>query len=231
MARISDTEFGIALKLAAGRCVAADEELFMSLDISDTEVSPRVREKIMRAARLDEWKFVRQLALKIVKTASLLVMSAVVLIFAAAMCIQPIRAAFLDAVRTWYEDYISIEFEEKEFTGEFQAMLPTYIPKDWYVFKEQINEVSVEYIIKNGDGRELGYTQHKSDTTLNILIDNTNCTEEIIALKNGEEAYLYKHDDNSYHIIWMDKYKFEIFTNGLELKQLMKIVNSIKPIE
>ena len=44
------------------------------------------------------------------------------------MSIEPVRAAFIEAVVTWYEDYFLVSFQKSQVDTEFVPMEPTYIP-------------------------------------------------------------------------------------------------------
>lgn len=90
--------FDIIMKLAAKACLDAEVAEFDAIDTSNITVSKKTAQKVGRAMRLAAIKDSYSTSvLKKIAIACLLVGT---ILFTTAMCIQPVRAAFWDAIVT-----------------------------------------------------------------------------------------------------------------------------------
>jgi len=106
----NERNFDILMKLAVDKCMEDEIAEFDALDTSDITVPEKTRRKVMNTLRM---KYLREsLGVQIMKRITVACLAIVTVLFAAAMSIQPIRAAFWEAVVTWYEDYIAIRMEK-----------------------------------------------------------------------------------------------------------------------
>lgn len=114
MNRIDDTTLSIVLKLAAKASTDEDVEMYKNLDVSDCEISERVRRKFQRNLAWEFGRSTRQNILRVAKTVVVACLALCTLVFGTAMCIEPVRTAFVEAVITWYEDYIGFRLMREE---------------------------------------------------------------------------------------------------------------------
>ncbi len=167
MTRINDFELNIAIKIAADRCLADDVDKFMTLDIKNTVVDPRVEKRVSRKVRFDEWKNVRRVSAGILKYAAIVLVSAVSLFFAASMTIQPVRAAFFGAIVTWYENFIDVRYGEdvdevNNIVNE-DELVPAnlkYIPSGWSITSEDKRSNSYLCTIMNFEDGIILFSQY-----------------------------------------------------------------------
>ena len=237
MTKISDFELNIALKVGANRCLEADVGEFLGLDTDSSDVAPYVKKRVSRKLNFDEWKEVRAASAKVLKVAMLVLVCGVSLFFAAAMTITPVRAAFFGAITTWYDEYIevrydkTIEEEKVELTGkdpaEFVIKKPKYVPEGFNVVHEYIGRSLYSCDYMNADSGCVFYSQYK-DFEAGIDIDNDVIDTEMITIKNGTvEANVFVYENNSYTVIWKDRYLFYILSEGIDLEEVIKIAESI----
>lgn len=229
MAQISDLEFSVAMKVAAGRWLAADVENFLALDTEKTVVDPRVKKRIERKLELDKWEGVRQITAKTLKYAAIALVTAVSIFFGTTMSIRPVRAAFFGAIVTWYEDHIDVRYDGEDNNAEGIAVKkPTYVPDGWSItFEDTRNGLYLCDITKSDNGC-IRFTQSK-DLENGTGIDNDAYEQETVMLKEDTiEAQLFISEDGGYVLIWKDEYLFKLETENVEMLELIMIAESVK---
>ena len=229
MERISNSTFRLLLQLAAAKSMEADVELFDSLDTSEITISEKVERRILRAIRRDKTAPVRRKWLTALQRAAAVVLIVTTTFFAAAMCIEPVRAAFIHAIVTWYEDYVSIWFGEKEEdapTTIEEVYTIANLPEGWIMEKFGEDNTSVVHMLLGPDGENV-FFQQSVQLGNDHWVDNTNCEEIHIKLQNETPAVLYEYEDGSVYLIWNDTYVF--FMNGINTspEMLIHLANSI----
>lgn len=235
MTRINDFEFSIAMKIAANRCLADDVNLFMGLDTAETVVDPHVEKRVVRRLKYDEWKNVRIVSAKTLKYALIVIVSAVSLFFATAMTIQPVRAAFFNAIITWYEDFIEVRYEDDVAQTEktendtndtsFQISFPQYLPDGLTTTFETVNDF--EYFCELSDGNIIINYIQTMDYENGVLIDSDVIEEEIVYLNDNQEANLFINENGDFTLVWKNKYMFVLKGTNISLDEIIKIAESI----
>ena len=232
MTRITDFEFNIAMKIAANRCLSADVREFTALDTENTAVDPHVEKRVVRKLKFDEWKNIRRVSAVTLKYAAIALATAVSLVFGAAMTIQPVRAAFIGAIVTWYEDYIDVRYEddnpEISDADDFVAAKPGYLPDGWSITSEHSDDLFYSCDITNSDSGFIHFSQ-TTDLENGVAIDSEVTDEEIVFLKGDTiEADLFINENGDYTIIWKDKCMFVLTGTNVSLDELIKIADSIE---
>ena len=235
MTRINDFELSIAIKVAADRCLADDVDMFMSLDVKNTVVDPRVEKRVSRKLRFDEWKDLRRISAGMLKYAAIVLVSVISLFFALSMTIQPVRAAFFGAIVTWYENFIDVRYggnvdginividEETLVPAEF-----SYLPSGWSITSEDKNNKSYICTIENSENGIALFSQ-QVDYESGTGIDDGVHSEEIIYLKNDTiAANLFVYENGQYVLIWKDKYMYKIQSESLSLNEVINIAEGIE---
>lgn len=235
MTKISDFELNIALKVGANRCLEADIVEFLNLDTDNAEVSPNIEKRVTRKLNFDEWKEVRAVSAKVLKVAMLVLVCSLSIFFTLSMTITPVRAAFFGAITTWYDEYIevrydkTIEEEKADQTDpmEFEIKKPKYVPEGWQIDQEYSSNSMYGCVLINSSSGLVSFSQQK-DFEAGIDIDNDVVDREITTLKNDTiEANVFIYENNSYILIWKDQSLFSIYSEGLELEEVIKIAESI----
>lgn len=225
----SDTNFDILMKLAVNKCMEDEIALFDSLDVSEVTVSDKTRRKVTMTLRRQS---IRNSAwLQMTKRVVVACLVFVTVFFASAMCIQPVRAAFWNAIVTWYEEYIGIVFEKGEEieypTTIEERILPESLPDEWEI------EVLVESIVRNeymlsGPSNEIVlYSQNIVDEA-EMWYDNTDCEVNEITIHDQTEAYWIHYADGSNTITWRGKYIFTLAGLDVSKEMLVEIAEVIK---
>ena len=97
------------LALYTGRCVDDEAEYFLSVDVSGIEYNEEIKKRMLRYAFKRSRYERKRYAVKMILVACLVAMSVV---FTACVSIPKIREAIWGAVIEWYDDHISVKFEE-----------------------------------------------------------------------------------------------------------------------
>ena len=231
MTRINDFELSIAVKVAADRCLADDVDMFMSLDVKNTVVDPRVEKRVSRKLRFDEWKDLRRISAGMLKYAAIVLVSVISLFFALSMTIQPVRAAFFGAIVTWYENFIDVRYGGDVDGTVNDDIIPAkmnYLPDGWRVSSEFKDKVKYYRSITDNDIGYVLFSQGK-DYESGVGIDNGAYAEEIVCLNNDTiEANLFIYENGHYVLIWKDKYFFMLEAENIELSELISIAEGIE---
>ena len=151
MTQINDFEFGSAVKIAAGRCLADEVTDFLSLNVDDISVDARVEKNLMRKLKDDRWEKLRSAAVKTAKYASIVLISSMSILIAVSLFSKPIRAAVYDVLTGWYEKIvgmwkpISEEVSSKGYYGGGVRFIET---KNAFVFCDTRDVAGMAYIDK-----------------------------------------------------------------------------------
>lgn len=227
MAMLSDFRLDLALRYATLYCFKEDIEYIDSLKREDITVSPKTKRKVMRQWDREQ-REPRFRVPKYLKTAAVAILLSISILFGVAMCIEPVRAAFIEAVVTWYEDYFLVSFRKSQVETEFVPMEPTYIPDGFELTEhyETDNLLFLSYICNN---QYLFFEQY-NDININLFNDNTEwiLSDNSLMNKNGVTIKCYISDKCSL-VTWRDKYLYKIIYNIENDDEIIKLINSVKP--
>lgn len=229
MVKINESNMRVILKLAAEQCLDEDVAAFDALDISDITVSRKTRNRVLRAASKAQTDASWHIFTQVLKKAAVICLVTVSLLFAAAMSIEPVRAAFWEAIVTWYDEYIGINFDYEDegyIPTKIERVILPDIPEGWETVELTSDSVTVFYMIYGTEGEYITYQQMTSDDG-EIWVDNTDCIFEMILLNEKYDAYLCTHNDGRYQIIWKNRYVFAISGENVDLDVLIGIAETI----
>lgn len=235
MTRINDFELSIAIKVAADRCLANDVDMFMSLDVKNTAVDPRVEKRVSRKLRFDEWKDLRRISAGMLKYAAIVLVSVISLFFALSMTIQPVRAAFFGAIVTWYENFIDVRYggdvDGINIVIDEEALVPaefSYLPSGWSITSEDKKSKSYTCTIENSEKGFIYFLQ-QVDYESGIGIDDGVHSEEKVYLKDDTiAANLFIYENGQFVLVWKDKYMYKIQSENLTLYEVINIAEGIE---
>lgn len=225
----SDTNFDILMKLAVNKCMEDEIALFDSLDVSEVTVSDKTRRKVTMTLRRQS---IRNSAwLQMTKRVVVACLVFVTVFFASAMCIQPVRAAFWNAIVTWYEEYIGIVFEREEEieypTTIEERILPEFLPEGWTIDVLDESEYSNEYMLTGPLNELVFYRQGIVDET-ETWYDNTECKINIITIHEQTDAYWIRYTDGSNTLTWKEQYIFTLAGLDVSKEILVEIAEAIE---
>jgi len=230
MAELSKNNFDLLLRLAADRVMASDVEQFDSIDTTGITISEKVENKILRMIRRSRTADTRKIWIRSLQRVAVIVLVVITATFTAAMCIEPIRAAFIDAVITWYDDYISILFIRDEVkhpkTIEYVYEIDN-LPDDLYTTVISSNEMMVLTMINGDNGEEIIFQQKVIDDN-DILVDNNYLNISEIELFNNVTAFLYEYEENTKILMWQDEYVFIFSSFNVNADTLINIAHNFE---
>lgn len=222
--------FNILMKLAVDKCMEDEIAEFDALDTSDVIVPEKTKRKVMNSLRMNCLR--ESLGVKILKRVMVACLVMVTVMFTVAMSIKPIRAAFWEAVVTWYENYISIRYEANETDYPKlieKRIMPQSLPSGWRIDVLDESDASVNYLITGTNGEIIYYDQIAIDNE-EIWFNNKGAVEEKVFIDDNE-AYIYSYRDGEsteYNVIWRDEYIFILSSEHVSKEILIQIAETIK---
>ncbi len=229
MVELSKNDFDLLLRLAADRVMASDVEQFALIDTTGITISEKTENKILRMIRRSRTADTRKIWIRSLQRVAIIVLVVITATFTAAMCIEPIRAAFVDAVITWYDDYISILFiEDNQDSPTTIEAIYTFdnLPEGWTIKQLSCTERNVIHLALNINGEEILIQQKVNDNN-DILIDNTKCIEQNIKLSDGNYATLFEYSDGRTILMWSDLYTVVLSGTNVDSDLLVHFANNI----
>ncbi|MBE6617120.1 MAG: hypothetical protein E7627_04160 [Ruminococcaceae bacterium] len=218
------TEFEILLRLAAAKSIEKDMKFFDELEVPEEPVSDRARRRFYRALRKETLK--DSVALTAFKRVAVACMAVITIGFGVCMSIQPVRAAFWNAIVTWYEDYVAVLFEpEEEMPTTIEEQITPVVPDGWICEVIKSNDINYSCILLGPNGEQVIYSQSVYSDEEEWFDDNS--IIENIILDNGINAILLTLDDGSISVTFKSKYVFEVLGYDISRDALMRIVNGI----
>ena len=224
----NERNFDILMKLAVDKCMEDEIAEFDALDTSDITVPEKTRRKVMNTLQM---KYLREsIGFQITKRITVACLAIVTVLFAAAMSIQPIRAAFWEAVVTWYENYLAIRIE-KDPRIDYpkvinERILPEDLPEGWKIDVIGEDKVGGMYEIY-GTAEEYIVYEQIVFTGRYVWYDNTDCTIDEILINGDTTAYLLTYLDGDIAIHWVDRYEFSLFSENSSHEQIIIIAENI----
>ncbi len=224
----NERNFDILMKLAVDKCMEDEIAEFDALDTSDITVPEKTRRKVMNTLRM---KYLREsIGFQITKRITVACLAIVTVLFAAAMSIQPIRAAFWEAVVTWYEDYIAIRMEkdpEVDYPKVIEErILPENLPEGWRIETVSEDKAGGRYHMYGTDGEYIIYKQMVVTDT-SSWYDNTDCIIEEITIDDNVKGYLLTYSNGDIVVYWMERYKFSLLGRNTFEELLIQIAKDI----
>lgn len=224
---IGNTDFEFVMKLASKACLDADVAEFDSLDTEDITINPKTTQKVKRVLF---FKTVQESqTLKVLKKITVACLLVCTILFGAAMSVQPIRAAIVNAVVTWYERYIGILFvedEEKEYPTVIEEVILPPLDEGWK--KDILLEARGlgVYIFTNSEGQEIYYDQQVYRPN-EMIVDNNGCVVSEIVLNNNVYAKLCTYEDETIIVLWENGYLFSLSSEQLSAEYLIEIASKM----
>ena len=221
-----DTEFEILLRLAAAKSIEKDMKLFDELEVPEEPVSNSAKKRFYRALRKETLR--DSVALIAIKRIAIACMAVITIGFGVCMSIQPVRAAFWNAIVTWYEDYVAVLFEpEEEMPTTIEEQITPVVPDGWMCEVIKSNDINYSCILLGPSGEQVIYNQ-KIYSDEEVWFDEKDCKVERIKLNHGEDAIVFYYDDGRVSISWVNKYQFELIGYNISVSILETIVEGIR---
>lgn len=230
-------ELDVWLMLAAKNCGNAEAAAFEARDTSRVTFGDAFRRKMKRIIKRGG----ETSPVPIIKKAALRVAAVLVAImaigFITVMAVPDLREAVLDAVISWYDDYITIDFLPLQNSAEDTtpanveaAMLPEYIPADAErnIVVANGSVTAVDYF-RNGElfccyvqtrliGGKSVYDSQELTGITNVMVD-------------GRSSVLLDYGDGEYMLVWHDGvYRYDIYCRWMDVDEIIAMAESIAPL-
>ena len=242
------------LTLYAERSIEEEARCFLSLDVSDIEYNEQIKQRLLSYAFKRKGHTRMRQTVKVVLVACLI---AVALTLTACMSISEIRDAIWRAVIGWYDDYISVEFEEttsntdgthnpeaninKNSSEDIidpqinvpeiieQKVYATYLPEGYYIGNESSNLGFLIIDFYDSSNTWKFSLSQSAQANSDWMLDNGDINFTKINLGKCE-AVLTEHIEktNYYSITWQDSlYTYNLFGTFPSLYEAIQIAKGI----
>ncbi|MBQ2727107.1 MAG: DUF4367 domain-containing protein [Clostridia bacterium] len=226
----NDANFDALMHLAAEQSLQDGLEEFDAADISGVSVSGITSRKIRTKILLHRIRDSK--ALRYAKYAVLVFAAAVTLLFAAMMCIQPIRAGFRNMMMYRCDKYVSVRFFREdgvEYPRELERFyLPSDLPEGWVTEPFMMDSQTAIHRITGADGESVWcYQAVFRENRDSFRFDEETETKEM-TLPDGTPAYLLISPSGDCHLTWAREYEFVLYGESVSEEILIEIAESMQ---
>ncbi len=225
-----DDRFEAQIAIACQRLLLEYAEEFDETGKNGGKASAELRKRIEKLLDADERRKQLLISLRAVRRVAVYAACILVALAMIGACIRPVREYFLDAVFTWYEDYMDVTYPAMEKTKvEKESRVHKtlgYIPEG-YAF-EMENEDRMGYTIQyRNENLLLQYQELYVDT--NISVNNQDVTATGVIIDETEGIlFVYKNDERRINLVWNIDGVVYMITADLSSEEILKVAESIE---
>lgn len=231
MTTISDSSFESALRAVLGECMREDGEWLTCSEPADARVSRAADRKIgaaiRRDARKDRWAPIMVFLQKSGETLA----SALAVLFVLAMTVQPVRAAFWNAIVQWYDTTVRVIFTtESPFPATIERVkYPDPIPDGWTLEGESVSASAASYDLTDGGERFVFVLQSVANSSSETWFDREDEVKvEKLEIRGDTDALLVIREDGTLSLTWTDEYYFILTGFGVDASFLVAVAEGLK---
>lgn len=227
----SDPNLDELLKASAKDLIEEDLELLHSIDTSNTDISPKVIQRVRRTIKnydkVSWWESVPVACRRVVAA----VMVVCTLSFGLCMSVQAVRAEIVSTIMEWYDKFVAVFYVAEETPPstieEYREPMLQLTGTEKQIIQQGPIDFVIVYFQKD---YPVGMYQQMIITDNGANLDNENCTVSNISV-NNYDAQLFIYDDGSKTITWHDnEYAYVIVTESIDVATdvLISIAESVK---
>lgn len=228
MVKITDKQLDLAIRMASQYCYEDDIAMMKSIDPKEYPIAENTRKKIERAIkkleRREQWEELRFKIPQPIKKIAVIVLVIGTLLFTGMMAIQPVRAAMVEAIIRWYNEYIGVLFVEDTAPTEIkEVIVSTNLPEEWDIVQLMQNAGEVEYVIVSPEGEQYRLSQLIIGNE-EQWIDNENVIIKSVQISNNKNGILYEYQDQVL-LIWKTDYAYMLRGEKSSIETLIRIAS------
>ena len=231
MTTISDSSIESALRAVLGECMHEDGEWLTCSEPADARVSRAADRKIgaaiRRDARKDRWAPV----MVFLRKSGAALASALAVLFILAMTVQPVRAAFWNAIIQWYDTTVRVIFTtESPFPATIERVkYPDPIPDGWTLEGESVSASAASYDLTDGGERFVFVLQSVANSSSETWFDREDEVKvEKLEIRGDTDALLVIREDWTLSLTWTDEYYFILTGFGVDASFLVAVAEGLK---
>ena len=230
MTNISETALESALRTVLCESLAEDGDWLTEADapaMISKKTDRRIRSAIHKSARRDRMTP----ALLPWKRAGVALASALAALFVLSMTVQPIRAAFWNAVVNWYDSVVRVVFTtESPFPATIEAVRrPEPVPEGWVLEGESVSASAASYDLTDGDGRFVFVLQSVANASSETWFTRgDDVTVEQLPIRGDTHALLVAREDGTLSLTWTEDYYFILTGFGVDAAFLVAVAEGLK---
>ena len=231
MTKISDSQFESVLRTVLEDCFREDGERLTRSDCADVRISRAADRKIRTAIRRDARKDRLSPALPLLRKAGVALASALSALFILGMMVQPVRAAFWNAVVKWYDTAIRVVFAaESPFPATIEAVrYPDPIPDGWTLEGVSVSASTASYDLTDGGDRFVFVLQSVANVSSETWFHREeDVTVDQLSIRGDTDALLVTREDGTLSLTWTDEYYFILTGFGVDAPLLVAVAEGLK---
>lgn len=130
---------------------------------------------------------------------------------AAAVCVEPIRAAVWNFFFEWYEDHVVVRVgADEDAPSVIEEVILPDLPQGWTATEIANNRGSVCYSYDGPQGEWLVYDQNPINPDALHFFDSEHSTVKAVVLKGGYTAQLFAFESGTKILFWSNRYTFTV---------------------
>jgi len=190
--------------------------------------SENLKKQINYILKKDKHKKSLISGVRTIRRLAVCIMSAVMAFILIGMCIKPLRENIVNAIWTWYNDYIKVEYSsEKEDIKNYIHKKVTYLP-DGYKLKEEHIENDGYFAIFSNDSELLFYDENYSNNSI-LNIDNTEVTKTEVYINDIKGIWIDYNKEGVYNILYWNEDGITYTISALlSQDEILEIAKSLK---
>ena len=217
------------LRDGAGKWLRGEIDALRSIDTEGIEISEETDEAISRAIRQESRRGRRLGVLRrISRSAAGFLVTAVALFFALTMTVQPVRAAFWDAVVNYYTGAVKVRLPAEETVPERieEVRYPTYLPVGWRLGGVDAGEREVHCELTDDGDAYVFVLQSVASEANESRFEREELGVDRIE-RGGRDVLILTHPDGKISVTWTDEYNFLLTGIRTDASVLLKIAESM----
>ncbi len=231
MTTISDSSFESALRAVLGECMREDGEWLTNSAPTNARVSRAADRKIRAAIRRDVRKDRQTPAIMFLRKSVVALASAMAVLFILAMTVQPVRAAFWNAIVKWYDTTIRLIFTtESPLPATLERVKhPDPIPGGWTLEGESVSASAASYDLTDGGNRFVFVLQSVANASSETWFEREDEVKvEKLKIRGNTDALLVVREDGTLSLTWTDEYYFILMGFGVDASFLVAVAEGLK---
>ena len=228
MARKDEKREGVLLREGARAWMREEVDALREIDTDGIEISAETDEAIRAAIRQERRRGWLDGLWRISRSTAGFLVTATAILFALTMTVQPVRAAFWDAVVNYYHSAVKIRLtaEEALLARVEEVRYPTFIPNGWRLEGVSVGTTVVHYDLTDDDGAFVFVLQSVASEENELNFEKEDLVVEQLS-KGDRDVLLTTHPDGQISVMWTDEYNFLLTGIHTDASVLLKIAESM----
>ncbi|MBR5364735.1 MAG: DUF4367 domain-containing protein [Clostridia bacterium] len=216
------------IRNGAKKWLRGEIDAFRTIDTEGIAISAETDEAIRAAIRQERRRGWLDGLWRISRSTAGFLVTAVAILFALTMTVQPVRAAFWDAVVNYYASAVKVRLPAEETVPARieEVRYPTYLPAGWRLGGVDAGEREVHYELTDDGDAYVFVLQSAASEANETRFDPAELGVEQVE-RGGRDVLILTHPDGKVSVTWTDEYNFLLTGIRTDASVLLKIAESM----